>query len=40
MPKIVELDNEASKKWGGKTMAITPSIDYGKWIKKVSTGKN
>ena len=33
MPKIVELDSEASKKWGGKTMVIAPPIDYDKLMK-------
>ena len=39
MPKIIELDDEAFKKWGGKTMVIAPPIDYDKLIKKVSKGK-
>ena len=39
MPKIVELDDEASKKWGGKTMVIAPPIDYDKFMKKVPKGK-
>lgn len=39
LPKIVELDEEASKKWGGKTMVVAPSLDYDKLMKKVPTGK-
>ena len=39
MPKIVELDDEASKKWRGKTMVIAPPIDYDKFMKKVPKGK-
>ncbi len=39
MPKIVELDNEAAKKWGGKTMVIAPPIDYDKFMKSVPKGK-
>lgn len=39
MPKIVELDEEASKKWGGKTMVIAPPIDYDDFMKKVPSGK-
>jgi len=39
MPKIVELDSEASKKWGGKTMIIAPPIDYDGLMKKVPKGK-
>lgn len=38
MPKIVELDSEASKKWGGKTMVIAPPIDYDGLMKKVTKG--
>ena len=33
---IVELDSEASKKWGGKTMVIAPPIDYDKLNKYLS----
>ena len=39
MPKIVELDSEASKKWGGKTMVIAPPVDYDELMKKVPKGK-
>lgn len=39
MPKIVELDEEASKRWGGKTMVIAPPIDYDNLMKKVPKGK-
>ena len=39
MPKIVELDEEASKKWGGKTMVIAPPIDYDNCMKKIPSGK-
>ena len=39
MPKIVELNDEASKKWGGKTMVIAPPIDYDKFMKMVPKGK-
>ena len=39
MPKIVELDEEASKKWGGKTMVVAPPIDYDNFMKKIPSGK-
>ena len=39
MPKIVELDLEAAKKWNGKTMVIAPPIDYNDFMKKVPSGK-
>lgn len=39
MPKIVELDEEASRKWGGRTMVIAPPIDYDNFMKKVPNGK-
>ncbi|MGN1358283.1 MAG: methylated DNA-protein cysteine methyltransferase [Bacilli bacterium] len=39
MPKIVELDEEASRKWGGRTMVIAPPIDYDEFMKKVPNGK-
>ena len=39
MPKIVELNDEAAKRWGGKTMVIAPPIDYDKFMKKVPKGK-
>lgn len=39
MPKIIELDEEASKKWKGKTMVVAPPIDYDMFMKKVPIGK-
>ena len=39
MPKIVELDEEASKRWGGKTMVIAPPIEYDNLMKMVPKGK-
>lgn len=39
MPKIVNLDEEATKKWGGRTMVIAPPIDYDTFIKCVPSGK-
>lgn len=39
MPKIVELDEEATKKWGGKTMVIAPPMDYDDLMKQVPRGK-
>ena len=39
MPKIVHLDEEAAKKWGGETMVIAPPIDYDDCMKKVPRGK-
>ena len=39
MPKIVILDEDASKKWGGRTMVIAPPIDYDAFIKCVPSGK-
>lgn len=39
MPKVVELNEEATKKWGGKTMVIAPPIDYDDFMKKVPKGK-
>ena len=39
MPKIVKLDEEASRKWGGRTMVIAPPIDYDNFMKKVPNGK-
>ena len=39
MPKIVELDIDAAKKWGGKTMVIAPPIDYNEFMKRVPIGK-
>lgn len=39
MPKIVELDNDGTKKWGGKTMVIAPPLDYNELMKKVPKGK-
>lgn len=39
MPKIVELDEEGAKKWGGKIMVIAPPTDYDEVMKKVPEGK-
>lgn len=39
LPKIVKLDSEAAKKWGGKTMVVAPPIDYNEYMKKVPKGK-
>ncbi len=39
MPKTVELDEEAAKKWGGKKMIIAPPIDYDDFMRKVPKGK-
>ncbi|MDO5555669.1 MAG: MGMT family protein [Clostridia bacterium] len=39
MPKIIELDEEAAKKWGGKSMIIAPPIYYNEIIKKIPKGK-
>lgn len=39
MPKIVELDNEGAKKWGGNTMVIAPPIDYDELIKQIPKGQ-
>lgn len=39
LPKIVKLDSEAVKKWGGKTMVVAPPIDYNEYMKKVPKGK-
>ena len=39
MPKIVELDEKAAEKWGGKTMVIAPPLDYDALMKKVPEGK-
>lgn len=39
MPKIVELDDDARKKLGGKTMVIAPPIDYDKLMNLVPKGK-
>lgn len=39
MPKIVELDEKASKKWGGRSMVIAPPNDYDIFMKKVPRGK-
>ena len=32
MPKIIELDYNASNKWKAKTMVAAPPIDYGKLV--------
>lgn len=39
MPKIVELDEEGSKKWGGRTMVIAPTIVYDEIMRIVPKGK-
>ena len=39
MPKIVKLDNDGAKKWGGETMVIAPPLDYNELMKKVPKGK-
>lgn len=39
MPKFVDLDNEAAKKWGGKKMIIAPPLYYNEIMKMVPEGK-
>jgi len=39
MPKIVNLDEKAAERWGGKKMVIAPPIDYDILIKTVPKGK-
>lgn len=39
MPKIIELDEVAKEKWGGKTMVIAPPLDYDCFMKQVPRGK-
>lgn len=39
MPKIIELDEVATEKWGGKTMVIAPPVDYDRFMKQVPRGK-
>ncbi len=39
MPKIVTLDQQASRKWGGSKMVIAPPLDYDEIIKKIPKGK-
>lgn len=39
MPKIVELGEEETKKWGGKKMIIAPPIYYDQIMKKIPQGK-
>ncbi len=39
MPKIVDLDNEAAKKWGGKRMIIAPPLYYDAVMKEIPEGK-
>ena len=39
MPKIIELNDEAAKKWGGKTMIIAPPLFYNEIMNKVPKGK-
>lgn len=38
MPKIVELDEEGAKKWGGRRMVIAPPIAYDEIMRKVPKG--
>lgn len=37
--KIVILEGEQAKKWGGRTMVVAPKIDYDELIKKIPAGK-
>ena len=39
MPKIVYLEGEAAKKWGGEKMIIAPPVYYDKVIKMIPKGK-
>ena len=39
MPKIVKLDQDGAKKWGGETMVIAPPLEYDELMKKVPEGK-
>lgn len=39
MPKIVELNDEATAKWGGRTMIVAPPRFYDEVMKKVPKGK-
>jgi len=37
--KIVTLDEEGAKKWGGKTMVVAKKVDYDVLFKKIPAGK-
>jgi len=39
LPKIVKLNAEGAKKWGGKTMAIPSPIEVNEIMKGVKKGK-
>ncbi len=39
MPKIVSLDEESAKKWGGKTMVIAPPLAYDEIMRTIPRGK-
>lgn len=39
MPKIVDLDEEGAKKWGGKRMIIAPPLYYDAVMKRIPEGK-
>ncbi len=39
MPKIVELNDVAATRWGGKKMVIAPPLEYDVLMKKVPKGK-
>ncbi len=39
LPKVVKLNAEAAKKWGGKTLAIPAPIEVDKIMRGVKKGK-
>lgn len=39
MPKIVEMNDDAAAKWGGKTMVIAPPVEYNELMQEVPKGK-
>ena len=39
MPKIIDLDDDAAKKWGGKTMVVAPPLQYNELMRKIPYGK-
>lgn len=39
MPKIIELAEDAARKWGGKRMVIAPPLDYDGLMRKIPEGK-
>lgn len=39
MPKIVHLDKDKAKKWGGEKMVIAPPTDYDEIMSKIPKGK-